>query len=304
VENITRIDSPSSAIIQLSDELCLVRYMPFPKFLSIVGGQFPFTPLRLLGQDNDPLESHPITAPQVIMKELSDLSNKEELLKEIGSSAPRWMQDALSDASATDGNRANVYARAFHGFIRERRAVSCWFANGFESAAMWTGFAPQGVAVETTLGGIEKMLPAGRNFLVSAVRYRNRGRFKIGHANMEKFPNMVLRPFLLKGQEFEHEKEVRIITRCHSEQKWFSVPVPDFYKCIRRVIISPYIDPVSASALKQHIEEHLARRFGENDTPPVCFSTINSPVLEGSESEAALDKLYDEYMPADDQLPL
>ena len=281
---VTRIPSPTKAATQLSDELRLLRYMPFPRFLTLMDGWLTFTPLRLLRSSNDPLESRPITQPNVVFKELQELENHEAVFDRLVATSNKWVQ-AVMKSPASDRDRNHYFAKSFHTLIDETRAVSCWFANDFESAAMWASFAPQGVAIELDLIGLERALPDDREFLVAAVRYRNRDKFKIGTDNADKFPHMVLRPYLMKGREFAHEREVRIVTRCERDREWFRVRTREIFKSVRRIIISPYVDPDSTSGLKKHIESTLEIHFpGKRAAPPVEFSSINKRYLEERKS--------------------
>ena len=106
---------------------------------------------------------------------------------------------------------------------------------------------------------------------------------------------------MLKGREFEHEREIRIVTKCLADQETVRVPTPTFKDCIRKVIISPYIDQPSAEILKLHIEALFAQEFGEAPAPAVLHSTIRGP---GSDFRNPMDVFAEVLGPAKDSLPL
>jgi len=280
-----------------------MRYVPFPRFLGMLEGELTFTPLHLLRSVNDPLECHEITDPVVIITLLSELPNGKEVLLELKASTPPEIRKYW-DSPKTPRDRTNQLAQAFHRFVSERRAASCWFANGIESAAMWSSFALNGVAVRTDLQSLEAVLPTDREFLIASVRYRIRERLEITPGNFRRFPYVALRPFLVKGREFQHEQEVRFITRCSPDQKHFCVDTEPSAKYIQEVIISPYLDYHSAVGLKRLIKSLLKKKFGA-DMPPVNFSTIKGDLFDKERASVELDALAREYMPADlDTLPL
>jgi len=281
--------------------LRLIRYMPFPRLLALLNDRLTFTPLRLLGLGNDPSECQPITDSKVIVNELRSIKRHGAFFRELKRGASKWARIALESNAPY---RNDYLARRFHEYIGETRAASCWFANNFESAAMWASYAPQGVAVEADLDGIKSALPSNREFIIAAVRYRIRDKFRIDAGNAEGFPHMLLRPYLLKGREFEHEKEVRIVTRCGPDQEWFHVRARRFIRCIRRVVISPYIDPDSASGLKKHIEALLEEKFVRMKTPLVEFSSINRRFMEQRAARAITIKRYYAREHDKDSVPL
>lgn len=300
----SRIPQPSSASLQLHDELLLLRYMPFPRFLTLLRGKLSFTPMRLLRSVNDPSEGMPISDPDVIYSALGSLPKPAEVFERLTGAANKWAKVVLSQSSTKSSTRKQLTAQSFHKLVDETRAVSCWFTNEYESAAMWASFAPQGVAVEIALSGLERSLPADRDFLIGSVRYRDREKFKIGQDNAEKYSDFALRPFLLKGREFAHEKEVRVVTRCDRDQEWFAVRVRGIVKSIRRVIISPYVDADSAAALKKHIETTLRAKLGSEAAPRVTYSTINKRHLKERASNLKVRRRYHDPALACLELPL
>ena len=67
----------------------------------------------------------------------------------------------------------------------------------------------------------------------------------------------LLRPFLLKSEEFEHEKEVRIFTKCSPEATGIPVFNMKAAELIQAVRISPVIHHAEAKSLRNIIEKRL-----------------------------------------------
>lgn len=301
---VKRLGSSSSTEVELKDTTTLMRYMPFPRFLALLNGKVSFTALHVLGSINDPLECRQITEPEVILTKLLDLPDRGAMaLEELKKATPEMIRTLWDSPSYSPQNRTYQLAETFHRYISERRAVSCWFSNEFESAAMWAAFSPHGIAIRTTIQKLESVLPKEKEFLLASIRYRNRDDFTINAGNFTKFPHMALRPFLLKGLEFAHEKEVRLITRCNPYDRWPVITAPNFVRCVHEIIVSPYLDLSSAQELKTLIES-LLKSNGLNDTSVVTFSKINSIIHRDSALSADLDGFLDALHPPDDPLPL
>lgn len=289
---------------ELTEETELLRYVPFARFLPLLRGELSFTPMHLLRSSNDPMECRPITDPAVVMTMLKDAPNSDAALLELKQLIPRWAQEVSADSGVTPETRTNHFSEAFHEFLVRRRAASCWFANPFESSAMWSSFASQGVAIKTNIGSLLHSLPVDREFVFAEVRYRARDRLHIGPGNYAQFPQLALRPFLLKGREFEHECEVRIVTKCHADQKWFFVPIHRPQTLMKEVIISPYLDTHSGRATKELIEGLLLQNFGRDHGVSVRFSKINEVIYEEDSTDIAINHLSGRNVPAADHLPL
>ncbi|HTB80325.1 MAG TPA: DUF2971 domain-containing protein [Opitutaceae bacterium] len=286
----------------LNDDTQLMRYMKFPRFLTLLHNGLSFTPMHRLRSINDPLEGREIADPIVIDTLLEELEHSTAAYTELMSYPV--VRDLPRKAQPGEVSETRTLAAAFHSFVSRRRAASCWYANNFESSAMWATFAAEGVAVRTTVGSLCKALSNDREFSIAAVRYRHREKLTIGIGNYEKFPHLALRPYLLKGREFEHEREVRIVTRCHETDRSLIVKIPRLSECIHEIIISPYLQESDAVAIKALIEQLLAKAHGVNTSVPVSFSTINKTMIAAYIAEAAADDLAAEYLSNLDEIPL
>jgi hypothetical protein len=81
---------------------------------------------------------------------------------------------------------------------------------------MWSVYGHGGIAVGTTLGALKVALPANRKFQVAKIFYYDRRPGSIEWLNPESKNGdaRTHRPHLVKGREYEHEHEVRIVTSC------------------------------------------------------------------------------------------
>lgn len=296
------LQSSATSEVALTDSTVLIRYITFPRFLGLLSGKFSFTALHALRGGNDPLEGRQITDAEVLITKIMELDgNGRDAMKALKEASPPHIKKIWDEKVNSPSEVSSYLAVAFHKYISERRAVSCWFANEIESAAMWSAFALHGVAIKTTVKKLKAILPASRDFLIAAIRYRDRSDFSINAGNYTRFPHMVLRPYLLKGLEFAHEKEVRVVMKCHEDEKWPTINSPKFSTCIDEVIISPYLDVPSARELKDLIKAKLSSL---KNKAPINFSAINSIIHQESETGLLLaDFLSDIDLP-EDPLPL
>lgn len=67
---------------------------------------------------------------------------------------------------------AEVFRRHYFEFVRRTRFASCWFHSYRESAAMWSGYGNQGVAIQTS---VQKLVTAlettDRSFVFGRMTY-------------------------------------------------------------------------------------------------------------------------------------
>lgn len=87
-------------------------------------------------------------------------------------------------------------------------AVDCWHYNEYESEAMWKIYSGEkGLSIRTTAGDLRRSLGNQELFEVRWVQY-------IDYDNPGVLENFdIYLPYQCKRKSFEHEKEVRVITR-------------------------------------------------------------------------------------------
>jgi hypothetical protein len=109
---------------------------------------------------------------------------------------------------------AEVLRRHYFNFIRRTRFAWCWFHSHQESAAMWSVYGNQGVAIQSTVGKISTVFDkTKRDFIFGRMTYVDY-RSNVSEFNPEQQSDyrLLLRPFFLKRKEYESEKEVRFVT--------------------------------------------------------------------------------------------
>ena len=296
---VRRIPSPKAptpiAREALNDASPLVRYIKFPQLLSFLKDELVFTQIDKLRGLNDPQEGREIADPVVI----------DTLIEENTLDTGEWTDfvEQCAEAKALLGSKPmtgpyppHIVAMAFHAFIRKRRAVSCWFSNRFESAAMWATYGAE-VAVCMELKGLCDTLDEKSDIIVAEVRYRNRDKATITLDNYENFQHIGLRPYLVKGREFRHEHEVRFVTRCPAIfESPLVVRAPGLALNIRKVIISPYLPIPDAVQLKKLVENLFTKQNSKANKTEVVYSAINQPEIERYLASVAVDRLAKEYI--------
>ncbi len=99
-------------------------------------------------------------------------------------------------------------------FIRNTRYAWCWFESPRESAAMWSVYANQGVAIRTTTRRLRALLEAqGPDFMYRRMRYVDVPD-GVGRDFSPEDPvdfALLLRPYFIKRSEYESEREVRFV---------------------------------------------------------------------------------------------
>jgi hypothetical protein len=110
----------------------------------------------------------------------------------------------------------------YFDFIRQTRFAWCWFSSNHESAAMWSVYGNQGVAVKTTVGKLNALFEkTGLDFIYGQMTYVD---YQSG-VSTEFDPlrdtdyHLLLRPFFLKRKEYESEHEVRYVTAGNYDER-------------------------------------------------------------------------------------
>jgi hypothetical protein len=202
------------------------RYFDFPKFVSLLQERaLYFSRANLLG---DPLEgSFPRSREaerQALLARPPEGRTREELEKIFKHNAS-WYE-------------AMPYAAY----------VNCWHVGEHESMALWRGYGagPYGVAVRSTIGLLEKLLPQKfaaehlNNIFVGRVRYVD----YTSETERLVEENNFYSPFVCKSLPYRHESEVRAI---FIDIKWWGrqdSPLGHFIRVdlsqlLQRVTISP-----------------------------------------------------------------
>ena len=276
--------------------------MSFPRFLSLMKGELYFPNLSTSARVNDPLEGTHLVDPKDLMYALNRQSGKDQpdptIIATIEGAAPGWLRQQM-DEKTSPQYRTNYIGNCYYWYTADRRAISCWCASELESAAMWRGFGESGVAVTIRLKNLQRCLDPKKDFTISAVHYIDRSGAKINSANLEKYWQLTLRPYLVKGLEFEHEKEIRVVTRCLPDSGGVLASVDSIAGYLESVVVSPYVDHSSAFTLARHIDNLLENSPNQKCARKTQFSTINGTRVEFSAIIAHVNAMRDEYIKSD-----
>jgi hypothetical protein len=108
---------------------------------------------------------------------------------------------------------AGVLQKKYLEFIRRTRFAWCWFQSSRESAAMWTAYGNHGVAIQSTVNKVKALFEAKSYDLVyGQMIYVHPQTGSSRNFIPERDTDLLLRPYFLKREEYESEKEVRFVT--------------------------------------------------------------------------------------------
>lgn len=283
----------------LPDGLPLWRYMKLSTLLLLLEGTAFFPSVATL-RSGDPLEGaldsdfHPW-----LMRKLRDLGGEEAsneldswLLKHTTESQRKFQELNKQDGWFNTQFFSDLYIQE----LSKRRAVWCWFYSSIESAGMWSVYGHGGIAVGTTLGALKAALPANRKFQMARILYHDRRPHSIERLNPESRDGdaRTHRPHVVKGREYEHEREVRIATPCSSWEKGALVRDINWSPLVRTIIISPLLPYEEAKAVELFLKKH-----NWTNQPEIRRSTILGNIAGEEESRASISErfrpLFDDY---------
>jgi hypothetical protein len=181
----------------------------------------------------------------------------------------KWILDNDCPDSKRDqiegylGGAAGFHRDRYMEFVWKTRFAWCWFRSCRESAAMWSVYGNQGVAVKTTAGKVAKVVEAkGYKFIYGPMTYVDHRTGTSAEFNPEQksdFP-LLLRPFFLKREEYKSEQEVRFIIAAAERERGgillCNVNPQDWISAIR---LWPKLKPVEAQSLCETIKKFLPK---------------------------------------------
>lgn len=245
-------------------------------------------------QKSDSLEGDLHADPEWLIEKLDDLS--EGAFKNL----TKWLL-CKATKSERERHRINHDNRSYNArlfadlYIRElakRRAVWCWFASHTEGAGMWSIYGHNGIAVRTTVGGLHSALPNNRDFEIARIRYAGREPNAPDRFNPEARDDdpRIHRPHLVKGAEYECEKEVRVVAVCDGEEKGMLVRGINVGRLIEEVVISPLLPREEAEAI-----ETLLGKHSWNSRPVIRRSSLlGERAVARDETLSAMEEFFSE----------
>src|SRR5690348_8918219 len=110
-------------------------------------------------------------------------------------------------AAGAEGTQASEYLSKNAAMLRKSISINCWYANSYESAAMWKMYAGVGdsIAIRSSVGRLQDALSKdSRRVFIGKIKYIDYRKDSIELGN-------IFSPYLRKRKSFEHESEVRLI---------------------------------------------------------------------------------------------
>ena len=285
--------APINSAAPLPPNAPLWRYMKFSTCMLLLQGTAFFPSVATL-RAGDPLEGDLVPEPEWLMTKLHELCALNTNLLEA------WLEAKADDVESIflKHNRDDPALRTKYLseiYVRElakRRAVWCWFQSLHESAAMWSLYANAGIAIRTSVGDLMDALPPSIDFQIAPIAYVNRSASSsLRYFNPEADTNqeLIARPHLIKGIEYEHEHEVRITTTCAPDEKGHLVKGIAVANLVKEVVISPLLPFDEAKAVELVIRNHP----WEKAAPSIRRSSILGGIAEREESIARVaDRLH------------
>jgi hypothetical protein len=277
----------------LPDGLPLWRYMKLSSLFLLREGKAFFPSVATL-RSADPLEGDLRPDPAWVSTALSGLHGQpaaNELDEWLLSNTEEWVRK-YQEANKSDGlvNTA-LFADMYQRALAKRRAVWCWFMSDIESAGMWSIYGQGGVAVGTTLGALRDALPTKVDFQVSRIRYADRSRTSMEQLNPEDPSDAVYlhRPHFVKGREYEHEHEVRIITRCHGQEKGRLIRRIQSEGLIKRIVLSPLWPQAESKAVGD-----VLKKQAREGSPLISTSELLGSIPDNDETHERIEEFFSE----------
>jgi hypothetical protein len=230
----------------------LWRYMKLSTFLLLLEGKAWFSSVAAL-RNIDPLEAAlGDDFYERLWNRLVEVGNDESALEWISSNRKGNWPDGLPETDVGPIH-SEVYGKCVADDLAGLRAAWCWFASDVESAAMWSVYGHQGVAVMTDRVRLGEALPANKEFRIENMNYVDRRPCADQHIRnfLWDNPDLILHPYFLKAIEYRHEQEVRVVAHCPEGAKGLMVTQIEPSRLIREVVISPLLPPDEAEAVEK-----------------------------------------------------
>lgn len=238
---------PATLVADLDPSTVIWRYMTLDKLIDLLESKALYFTSLLKYARTDPFEGLP---PQLILKKMY----------EVHQASAKQVLDLIPEKDRADN--FDLFVRNAKTIFKSQ-VVNCWYANADESEAMWKiyGENHKGIAIRTTVGGLQNALPQDdARIKIGAVSYIDYHNPKEG--SLRSHVSSGLGP-LIKRLSYEHEREIRAfflptgvdVTKPvmdHSQTR----PVEISY-LIEEIVVSPYAGKTYVNAVKA-----MARLFG------------------------------------------
>jgi len=183
-------------------------------------------------------------------------------------------------------NQEEIFRR-WHKILIATRYGLCFFESPHESVAMWNGYALNGVAIRTSMNSLETALKdTNRPWRISKMLYWDKSReITPDDTHYDPVLKEILRhPYLVKGKEYEYEKEIRLCTVDPARRRHLIVQRVPPESWIQEIRISPKIWHQDAEVLINLIAESCPQLKA-----PVSISPLTPRPSVVDEFEEQLD---------------
>lgn len=259
----------------------LWRYMKVSTFLLLLEGKAFFPSVNTL-QKEDPMEGSLFCDEAWLNGMLYDLKGETEF-----NNLDSWLKGEFHGWE----NEIAPFSYRYTKSIQKRRAVWCWFKSDLESAAMWSIYGHQGIAIQTTYSEFIKAMPECNDFEVGEMYYVTRQPASLNsyHPESKNGNARLQRPHFVKAKEYEHEHEIRIVTDCHPDEPGVLVEGIDSKNLISKIVISPLIPYDEAIAIESLIENLFPQK-----RPSIERSQLLGSKADLDETRAVMGKKFKE----------
>jgi len=278
----------------LPDNLPLWRYMKLSSLFLLIEGATFFPSIATL-RAADPLEGDLQPDPPWVSGALAKLCGQpaaDELDEWLLAGAEDWARRYHELNKDNPQHNTVFFVDLYQRQLAKRRAVSCWFASDIESAGMWSIYGRGGVAVGTTIGALKNALPDNRHFQISRIRYADRRCSSPDRFNPEAPADRpyIHRPYFIKGREYHHEQEVRVVTFCYGQEKGVTVRNIKSDGLICEVILSPLWPHGEAKAVAAVLRKHPWQ-----NEPVIRSSDLLGSMPENEETHERFEVFFSEF---------
>ncbi|MGA2862952.1 MAG: DUF2971 domain-containing protein [Verrucomicrobiota bacterium] len=285
------------------DNMPLWRYMKLSTFFMLLEGKAFFPSVATL-QKGDPLEGDLIPERGWLWARLNEVcgGDSTRLVEWLERKGEGWEPGFLR-SNRDDGHlQGNILSRLYIGQLAKRRAVWCWFYALHESAGMWSVYGSGGIAVGTRLSKLISALPQNVQFQIAPITYANRSTpSALSYFNPEDVRNkeLIHRPHLMKGLEYQHENEVRVTTMCLPTKPGRLIKDIKPVALIEDVVISPLLPFEEAKAVEAQIQKYR----WPDPKPSIRRSSLLGRIAEEQENMEWISDMFPSIMADEEDLP-
>lgn len=221
----------------------LWRYVRLPQLLGLLSGEITLPSIRTLKR-HDPAEGRPMW-DEIVQTMGFDNERygqwRKYVVENLLGQEERKRFEKRDRLKGDTWNQELLFAHWIESIVATRYAF-CFFESKHESMGMWRAYAPDGVAIQTSLRKLEAAFAnSGRPWRASRMIYRDLSR-SINADRVAGDPELkeaLWRPFFLKRLEYESEKEIRLVTVDASGSRHVALPWTRPETWIQQVRISP-----------------------------------------------------------------